>query len=65
MRPSLLKPGEKVSWQPDEGVATTRRITFIERILGNGLSKTTCWFKARDLGTICMSDYDVSRRIKR
>ncbi len=64
MRPSLLKPGDSVNWQPDQGdPTTTRRITFIERVPGNGLSKTTSFFRLKDRGLISMSDYEVSRRV--
>jgi len=64
MRSSLLKPGYTVNWQPDKGdPTTTRRITFVERVLGNGLTKTQCFFKTKDLALISMSDYEVSRRV--
>jgi len=64
MRPSSLTKGAIVNYQPDKGdPTTTRRITFVERVLGNGLTKTQCFFKTKDLALISMSDYEVSRRV--
>jgi len=63
MRPSLLKPGDTVNWQPDKGDPTTQRITFIERVPGNGLTKTACFFQVKELGIISMSDYEEVHRV--